>query len=526
MAKVAVLFPVQHDGPLTRKTLGALANQSFAAWSCFLLDPGEKAEVVGELVRQLGDPRFVAGPAGLTTLAKMMNWAMRSTDADFLLPLPEGVILEPHALERFVAFMASHPQVAVAYSCYAEVKPNGEKEKVQLYPHEGCIHERFDYGYVKFYRTECLRKIGGFREDLVHAAEYDVELKLGDDFTLELIDEVLYSVEMPAQADEESAPGALHSPGKGKYGGFSYVFYPPDVEREVTSVFEDMLRRRGAYIDHETERVPYPSEPYPVMASVVIPVLNRAKYIGNAIERVLEQTFQDFEIIVVDNGSTDGTVEIVQEYAKKDPRVRLIRGTGQCIASALNDGIRAARGKYICQLDSDDEYVPTTLEKMIAHLESHPKCGLAISYYELMDENRNKIPGIEPVTHKGYSRNQILRRDGAGALRVFPKVVLEEMGLYDEQNYGNFGEDYDMVLKVGEKYDVDRVHEVLYRYRRHSDNTDVTRDPLMKIRNKNNARLAALRRRQEINRKLGKLPPHIAEKLDREKSDASAGPRG
>jgi glycosyltransferase involved in cell wall biosynthesis len=233
-------------------------------------------------------------------------------------------------------------------------------------------------------------------------------------------------------------------------------------------------------------------------------VLNRAGFIGNAIDRMLEGTYKKFEVVIVDNGSTDGTQAIVEGYAKKDPRVRLLKGTGSCIASALNEGIRAARGKYICQLDSDDEYKPTTLEKMVGHMESHPKCGLAISYYELMNADRSEVTDVAPVTHSGYTRNQILRRDGAGALRVFPKAVLEEMGFYDEENYGNFGEDYDMVLKVGEKYDVDRVHEVLYRYRRHSDNTDVTRDPLMKIRNKNNARQSALRRRQETNRKLGK----------------------
>jgi hypothetical protein len=141
---------------------------------------------------------------------------------------------------------------------------------------------------------------------------------------------------------------------------------------------------------------------------------------------------------------------------------------------------------------------------MIGHLESHPNCGLAISYYELMDENRGPIPEIAPITHGGYTRNQILRRDGAGALRVFPKAVLEENGFYDEENFGNFGEDYDMVCKTGEKYDVDRVHQVLYRYRRHADNTDVTRDPLMKVRNKNNARQNALGRRIAINKALGK----------------------
>ena len=112
------------------------------------------------------------------------------------------------------------------------------------------------------------------------------------------------------------------------------------------------------------------------------------------------------------------------------------------------------------------------------------------------------VKEIDPVTHSGYSRNQILRRDGAGALRVFPKAVLQEFGLYDEEHYGNFGEDYDMVLKTGEKYDVDRVHDVLYFYRRHSDNTDVIRDPEMKYKNKNHARQQALKRRMETNRKL------------------------
>jgi hypothetical protein len=141
---------------------------------------------------------------------------------------------------------------------------------------------------------------------------------------------------------------------------------------------------------------------------------------------------------------------------------------------------------------------------MIGHLESHPRCGLAISYYRLMDEQGKVIEDIAPITHSGYTRNQILRRDGAGALRVWPKIVLEEFGLYDEEHYGNFGEDYDMVLKTGEWYDVDRVHAVLYHYRRHSDNTDVTRDPEMKYKNKNRARQEAMRRRLAINKELGK----------------------
>lgn len=502
MPKFAILFPFQAQGPETTKTVESLKKQSLTDWACYLISPS-----AAEVAAAASDSRFKAAPAGLDTLAKILNWGLENSGADYLVPLPERVYLVPQALEQFAAGFAGKPAAAAVYSTYTEVAADGKTKQPLLFPHEGAVHERFDFGFIKVYRADRLKEVGGFRTDLVHMAEYDIELKLCDKYTLELVNEPLYTVELPpaekAEAGKAGA-GALHAPGKGKLGGFSYVFYPPDLEKEVTGVFEEMLHRRGIYIDHETVPVKYPAKPYEVMATVVIPVLNRAKFIGNAIERVAEGTFKEFEVIVVDNGSTDGTQDVVREWEKKDSRVRLIEANGDSIASALNVGIKAAKGKYICQLDSDDEYKPQTLEKMVGHLESHPKCGLAISYYELMDENRGHIEGIDPVTHKGYTRNQILRRDGAGALRVFPKAVLEEMGYYDEKNYGNFGEDYDMVLKVGEKYDVDRVQEVLYRYRRHPDNTDVTRDPTMKIRNKNNSRLDAQKRRKEINAKLGK----------------------
>lgn len=490
-------MPVEKKSAITDDIrMKALKAQTLSDWQCYCL-PSSDEDAPG-----CGDDRVHIGPSDLDTFSKLINFGV-SKGHDYVLPLAEGVELKPEALQEFAQYLESHPQSAGVYSSFTEVSADGKSEDVQLFPHEGCPHERFDFGFVKVYRAAAVKEIGGAREDLQHAGEYDLDLKLGDKYSLDLVDKVLYTAHAVASAADEK-PSALHSPGKGKLGGFSYIFYPPDLEKEVTNVFEDMLRRRGAWIDHETVPVPYPAQPYEVKATVIIPVLNRAKYIGNALDRVIEGTFQDFEVVVIDNGSTDGTQQVVEEYAKRDPRIRLIHGKGGSIASALNEGIKAARGKYICQLDSDDEYTPNTLEKMVGHMESHPKCGLAISYYELMDENRGKVEGIDPVTHLGYTRNQILRRDGGGALRVFPKIVLEEFGYYDEEHFGNFGEDYDMVLKTGEKYDVDRVHEVLYRYRRHSDNTDVTRDPLMKIQNKNNARLNALERRKKINREVGK----------------------
>lgn len=466
-----------------------------------VLSEGDTLVLTGEkeLIEGFDVPSIATGEMAEGAIA---NKALEhAPDAGIFITLSSDALITADTLSAFRKALTPADAV-LAYSDFKEDR-DGEVEEVKLHDHNGCPHERFEFGPVIAYRIDKIKQVGGIRGDLNLAWEYDIHLKLMELSPFTHITDFTYTRFVPVTVD--STGKKVFSPGMGPLGGFSYVFYPDDVEREVTSVFEDALKRRGCWIDHPTAEVDHSGREYEVLASVVIPILNRKRFIGNAIEKVLSGTFQDFEIVIVDNGSTDGTVEEVEKYAEKDSRVRLIHGTGGSIASALNEGIKAARGKYICQLDSDDEYAPTTLEEMVGHLESHPKCGLAISYYRLMDEDCNIIEEVAPITHGGYSRNQIIRRDGAGALRVFPKVVLEEFGYYDEEHYGNFGEDYDMVVKTGEKYDVDRVHKVLYHYRRHADNTDVTRDPAMKYNNKNRARQEALRRRREINEKLGKV---------------------
>ncbi len=243
------------------------------------------------------------------------------------------------------------------------------------------------------------------------------------------------------------------------------------------------------------------SDAAPIRVSVVTPVYNRAKFIGKAIESVQAADISDWEYIIVDNGSTDNTREVVRKYMAGDSRIQLIENDQNVISVSLNLGVRAARGKYIAQLDSDDEHLPHTLRTMAEHLDSNPTWGLAISYYELMDVDGNVLPDFGVIKHEQYNRNNILRRDGAGALRCWHRSVILEFGGFDEGELGHYGEDYDLVLKCGEKYEVGRVHQVCYRYRRHDDNTDVLRSSEMKIRNKTLARMRAIKRRRALNGK-------------------------
>jgi len=303
-----------------------------------------------------------------------------------------------------------------------------------------------------------------------------------------------YLYEVNSVEKDDSLKNKLYFPTEGDFGGFSYLFYSKKKNNEIEVIFENFLKKEKIYYEDE------PKSEFPKdnikLVSVIIPVYNRARFISFAIESVINQNIDDWELIVVDNASEDNTCEIVKEYMRKDNRIKLIKRSENHIAHALNDGIREAEGKYIAQLDSDDIYSDNTLKEMTDALENNLSAGLAVSYYDLMDENGINIEDMGIIKHDEYSVNNILRVDGAGAIRVWRKAAIVEMGYFNETDFADYGEDYDMLLKVTEKYCLQRVHKVLYHYRRHSGNSDVLREEEYKVNTKNKARINAYKRRK------------------------------
>ena len=450
--------------------------------------------------------------------AACVNSAAQQAREGLLVTLPPdlaALALDWH--ELFARAATANPEAVFFYGNY--LVRDSQAEKLQTVRRDiGDITEREDWGPVWAVRAEWLNSMGGLDETHHRAAFYDLLLKSwGRRVHVGATLATVRAIESSAEA--EAVKSKLFFPGRGKLGGFSYLFMDPEEEQHIENVFYNFLKREQAWLEGERRANPkskienrkFQSDPIPdpspqvvekgamPKVSVVTPIYNRAKFIDKAFESVQRQTFTNWEYLIVDNGSTDDTREVVKEYAAKDSRVRLIEYNRNVIAESLNVGVRNARGTYIAQLDSDDEYLPHTLARMTSALDANPTWGLAISYYELMDEQGHSLPEFGIVKHERYNRNNILRRDGAGALRCWHKSVILEFGGFDEKNLGHYGEDYDLVLKCGEKYEVGRVHEVCYRYRRHPDNTDVLRDPEMKIENKTKARLAALERRKRMN---------------------------
>lgn len=210
--------------------------------------------------------------------------------------------------------------------------------------------------------------------------------------------------------------------------------------------------------------------------SVIIPTYNCAHYLGNAIESVLRQTFTDYEVIIVDDGSTDNTREVVERFIAQHPsRIRYIYQPHQERSMARNRGIQAASGEYIAFLDADDEWLPQKLERQVPILDENRKVGLVCSNVVLMDKEGRDF-GCPPSreTPNGFVLQELLCGNFIWCLTVLcRRQCFEECGWFDTATIP--AEDWDMWVRIAARYAIYHIPGVLARYRFTPD-PDGTRD--------------------------------------------------
>jgi glycosyltransferase involved in cell wall biosynthesis len=208
----------------------------------------------------------------------------------------------------------------------------------------------------------------------------------------------------------------------------------------------------------------------PPAVSVIIPTYNRSALLRKTIQSVLSQTFQDYEIIVVNNSSTDDSVEMIRSL--KDPRIRVFEiSNGGVIAKSRNLGLRNAQGKYIAFLDDDDMWVPEKLEKQAAYLDKHPEYQMVYSEVWRIDENdvRKELMPINRKTKEGDLSEELLKGNFIPQLTVMiRRELLETVGFLNEDPGLRTIEDYEYWLRVGLMYKIGFINEPLGLYRVHS----------------------------------------------------------
>ncbi len=201
--------------------------------------------------------------------------------------------------------------------------------------------------------------------------------------------------------------------------------------------------------------------------SIVIPVYNRERYVGAAIESVLNQTMGDFELVVWDDGSTDSSIDIAHHFAELDERVRVIASEHRGVAPAVKAAFAATTGTYIGSVDSDDLLAPTALEETAAILDAHLEVGMVYTDHQVIDEN-GQDRGLGARCHIPYSRDRMLVDFMTFHFRLLRRCVYDQVGGIDESFEQS--EDYDLCLRLSEVSAVHHIPQALYYYRRHTAN--------------------------------------------------------
>lgn len=202
-----------------------------------------------------------------------------------------------------------------------------------------------------------------------------------------------------------------------------------------------------------------------VLVSAIIPVYNQERYLAEAIESVLGQTFEDVELIVVDDGSTDRTPEIIAGYRGG---LRAFREPNSGWASALNLGIREARGEWIGWLSSDDLWEPPKLARQFEALQKSPSAGV-IYTDDLVIDSEGRVLGRRqfpsPRTRRARLLGIVRHCFINGSSTLVRRDVFERVGLFDEKD--RYTADYDLWLRIAEEHEFLHVAEPLVRYRIH-----------------------------------------------------------
>lgn len=408
--------------------------------------------------------------------------AARQSNSEYVAFFLKNTTFVPayRCFERLVQ-VADETNAAMVYADRWEqrVEKTGTLSSPQPHPvigyQDGSIRDDFDFGGLWLVRGDLLREfadaanlhINSASLPYEYAAPYALRLFLSRRGKLVHLHEFLYT---------ESERDLRHSGEK----QFDYVAPSArEVQQEMEHAATLHLKAIGAWLSPDQYEEPVTKQNVESLytASVIIPVRNRVRTIGDAVRSAIEQTTDfDFNVIVIDNHSTDGTTEVVQKYAASNSRVVLLQperedlGIGGCWDMAIRS---PQCGRYAVQLDSDDLYSGNdTLQRIVDKFhEEH--AAMVIGAYRMVNFQLETLPpGL--IAHTEWTaengRNNALRINGLGAPRAFDTAILREIGFPNT----SYGEDYALGLAISRRYRIGRIYDELYLCRRWEGNSDAS----------------------------------------------------
>lgn len=211
--------------------------------------------------------------------------------------------------------------------------------------------------------------------------------------------------------------------------------------------------------------------------SVIIPAYNAMRYLPKTLDSVLQQTFSDFEVLIINDGSSDTIIEWGAKIT--DTRVQLTTQSNQGVSAARNAGITMMQGEYIAFLDADDLWESTHLEKQVSYLNNHPAIGVVYTWTQLIDECDRATGRLFASQAEGTIWQELLENDviSTGSSAMVRRCCLDSVGGFDTELA--HAEDLELWLRIAQRYQIGVIKEPLTMYRQHPDNTTKNREKML-----------------------------------------------
>ena len=405
--------------------------------------------------------------SALNSSATMRAVATHS-DADYTLLYTKYTTLSPgmFAFERMI-HIAKDSNAGMVYADHYQVAEGVQKNAPVIDYQPGSLRDDFNFGSVLLYKASALKEaVSRMKADYQFAGLYDLRLKLSQKEALVHINEYLYSeVENDTRKSGEKIFDYVDPKNRG-------------LQIEMEQACTEHLKEIGGYLAPEFKKIEFSAGNFEYEASVIIPVRNRIRTIRDAIRSVLNQkTDFKFNLIIIDNHSTDGTTDAIREFTSDKRLIHIVPERNDLgIGGCWNLGVHHEKcGKFAVQLDSDDVYKDENTLTTMVQAFYEQNCAMVVGTYMMTDYNMNMIaPGI--IDHKEWTpengRNNALRINGLGAPRAFYTPVLREIKVPNT----SYGEDYALGLNFSRQYQIGRVYDVVYLCRRWDDNSDAALD--------------------------------------------------
>jgi glycosyltransferase involved in cell wall biosynthesis len=300
--------------------------------------------------------------------------------------------------------------------------------------------------------------IGGFDKNLIRLEDWDYWARMSLQFNLKFINVVTNEIRIHLNKVSRTIRN--------------------DIFRNINLLLRDQVKKKLRFmkennkilIDEETR-----GNFFIPKVSVIMPIYNAQEFLQEAVDSIMNQTFRDFELLLINDGSSDRSKEIIEKY-RKDPRVKIFHKKNEGVTKTLNFGLANSLGRYIARMDADDISMPERLELQVEFMDKHRDVGLLGTRFKAITEDKKFIENLDVELTNEELQKEILKSCRFGHPTVMiRRTALETVGPYDESLWANTVEDYDLWLRIAEKFEIANLPQYLLHYRVNSKSVTQTK---------------------------------------------------